>query len=85
MFGVGFVNAAYESGKVFVVNNDGLMKAFDAPTGTLLWSVLLPDQFFFTSPPTAANGIVFTRGAESGGTVYAVDESNWSSAKDNAG
>ena len=49
MFGAGFVNAAYESGKVFVVNNDGLMKAFDAPTGTLLWSVLLPGQFFFTS------------------------------------
>ena len=52
------------------------MKAFDAPTGTLLWSVLLPNQFFFTSPPTAANGIVFTGGAESGGTVYAVDETN---------
>jgi outer membrane protein assembly factor BamB len=76
MFGAGFANAAYESGKVFVVNNDGLMKAFDAPTGTLLWSVLLPGQFFFTSPPTATNGIVFTGGAESGGTVYAVDETN---------
>jgi outer membrane protein assembly factor BamB len=76
MFGAAFVNAAYESGKVFVVNNDGLMKAFDAASGTLLWSVNLPDQFFFTSPPTAANGIVFTGGAESGGTVYAVDETN---------
>ena len=74
--GAAFVNAAYESGKVFVVDYDGLMKAFDAASGNLLWSVNLPDQFFFTSPPTAANGIVFTGGAESGGTVYAVDETS---------
>ncbi|MGH7983918.1 MAG: PQQ-binding-like beta-propeller repeat protein [Candidatus Udaeobacter sp.] len=76
MFGVGFVNAAYELGKVFVVNVDGLMKAFDAASGTLLWSVSLPNQYFFTSPPTAVNGVVFTGGAGSGGTVYAVDETN---------
>ena len=72
----GFLNAAYDSGKVFVVNFDGLMKAFDAASGTLLWSVDLPDQYAFTSPPTAANGIVFTGGAGSGGTLYAVDETN---------
>ena len=72
----GFANAAYDSGKVFVVNIDGLMNAFDAPTGNLLWSVNLPDQSSFTSPPTAANGIVFTGGTGSGGTVYAVDETN---------
>ena len=71
-----FGSAAYDSGKVFVVNFDGLMKAFDAATGTLLWSVSLPDQYAFTSPPTAVNGIVFTGGAGSGGTVYAVDETN---------
>ena len=71
-----FANAAYDSGKVFVVNEMGLMKAFNAANGTLLWSVDLPDQYSFTSPPTAANGIVFTGGAGSGGTVYAVDETN---------
>jgi outer membrane protein assembly factor BamB len=71
-----FANAAYDSGKVFVVNFDGLMKAFDAATGTLLWSVDLPDQYAFTSPPTAANGIVYAGGAGSGGTVYAVNETN---------
>jgi len=71
-----FANAAYDSGKVFVVNFDGLMKAFDAATGTLLWSVSLPNQYAFTSPPTAANGIVFTGGSGSGGTLYAVDETN---------
>ncbi len=71
-----FANAAYDSGKVFVVNDNGLMKAFDAASGTLLWSVDLPNQSSFTSPPTAANGIVFTGAAGSGGTVYAVDETN---------
>lgn len=71
-----FANAAYDSGKVFVVNFDGLMKAFDAASGTLLWSVSLPGQYAFTSPPTAVNGMVFTGGAGSGGTVYAVDETN---------
>ena len=71
-----FSNAAYDSGKVFVVNFDGLLKAFDAASGTLLWSVSLPGQYAFTSPPTAANGTVFIGGAGSGGTVYAVNETN---------
>jgi outer membrane protein assembly factor BamB len=70
----GFVNAAYDAGKVFVVNSYGTMKAFDAATGALLWSLLLPDQGIFTSPPAAANGIVYTGGAGFGGTVYAVNE-----------
>jgi outer membrane protein assembly factor BamB len=71
-----FADAAYDSGKVFVVNFDGLMKAFDAASGTLLWSVNLPDQYAFTSAPTAVNGTVFIGGAGIGGTVYAVDETN---------
>src|SRR4029077_2971476 len=52
-----FADATYDSGKVFVVNFDGFMKAFDAVSGTLLWSVSLPDQYAFTSPPTAVNGV----------------------------
>ena len=71
-----FADAAYDSGKVFVVNFDGLMKAFDAASGTLQWSVSLPGQYAFTSPPTAVNGVVFVGGAGEGGTVYAVDETN---------
>lgn len=57
---------AYDSGKVFVVNFDGLMKAFDAATGAPLWSINLPGQFIFTSPPTAVNGVVFTGGSGGG-------------------
>jgi outer membrane protein assembly factor BamB len=71
-----FANAAYDSGKVFVVKDNGLMTAFDAASGTLLWSISLPNQSHFTSPPTAVNGVVFTGGAGVGGTVYAVNETN---------
>jgi outer membrane protein assembly factor BamB len=83
----GFANASYDSGKVFTVNFDGLMKAFDAATGNSLWSVSLPGQYAFTSPPTAVGGVVFTGGAGSGGTLYAVNETNgvvlWSASVEN--
>ena len=68
--------AAYDAGRIFVLNYDGLMQAFDAATGNLDWSANMPNQWAFTSAPTAANGIVYTGGAGHGGTVYAVSESN---------
>ena len=66
--------AAYDSGRVFVVNFDGLLRAFNAFTGRRQWSTYLPGQFAFSSPPTASRGIVYTGGAGLGGTVYAVSE-----------
>jgi len=72
----GYSNAAYDSGKIFIVNYDGLVQTFDAATGTPGWSAKLPGQYAFTSPPTAVNGILFVGGAGSGGTLYAVDENN---------
>lgn len=65
-------NATYEDGRVFVVNNSGQLTAFDASTGSQLWSVKLPIQYFFSAPPTAFGGIVFVGGGGSGGTLYAV-------------
>jgi outer membrane protein assembly factor BamB/N-acetylneuraminic acid mutarotase len=74
--GFGFANAAYDSGRVFVVNYDGLTKAFDAATGTLLWSILLPFGEC-DAPPTAVNGLVYISSFEGdGGDVYAFDETN---------
>jgi outer membrane protein assembly factor BamB len=67
-------NAAYEHGRVFAVNFDGRLRALDAQTGEILWSVQLPDQHAFSSPPTAGGGTVFVGGAGIGGTLYAVDE-----------
>ena len=80
-------NAAYDSGRVFVVNADGLLRAFNAASGQLDWSMQLPGQRQFSSPPTAASGVVYTGGAGSGGTVYAVSETNgavlWTQAVEN--
>lgn len=64
----------YDKGRVFVVNFDGVLRAFNAATGAQAWSVQLPGQWAFTSPPTADSGTVYTSGAGSGGTLYAVNE-----------
>lgn len=83
----GFLSAAYDSGKVFTINFDGLMHALDAASGKELWSVKLPNQYAFSSAPTAFNGLVFVGGAGSGGTLYAVDEMNgnvvWTASVEN--
>jgi outer membrane protein assembly factor BamB len=74
----GSANAAYDAGTVFVlssmIGSAGLMQAYDAATGQLKWSTSLAGQYLFSSPPTAANGYVYTGGAGSGGTLYAVDQ-----------
>jgi outer membrane protein assembly factor BamB len=77
----GWSNAAYDSGRVFAVNYDGLLRAFDAASGALLWSTQLPGQNAFWSPPTASGGVVYTTGAGTGATLYAVNQQdgtvNW--------
>ncbi len=63
----------YDHGKIFVINFDGLLRSFDAATGTAGWSTALPGAYGFSAPPTAVNGIVY---ALSSGALYAVDESS---------
>ena len=63
---------AYGQGLLFAQNYDGLLRAFDARTGHLWWTIDLPGMYSFTSAPTYANGVVFVGGAGVGGTVYAV-------------
>jgi outer membrane protein assembly factor BamB len=70
------IGATYDGGKIFVVSNAGLLSEFDSATGTPGWSVQLPGQYAFSSPPTASNGTVYVGGAGSGGTLYAVNETN---------
>jgi outer membrane protein assembly factor BamB len=73
--------AAYANGTVFVVPDEsnpfgeGAMLAFDATTGSQLWSVTLEGQYLFNSAPVAVGDLVYTGGAGSGGTVYAVAQS----------
>lgn len=80
----GPANAAYDADTVFVVSgiagNPGLMQAFDAATGQSTWSTALTGQYGFSSGPTAADGFVYTDGAGSGGTLYAINESNGATA-----
>jgi outer membrane protein assembly factor BamB len=70
----GWSDIAYDAGRVFGVNEGGLLSGIDAVTGALDWSVQLPGQYAFSAPPIAVNGIVYVGGAGSGGTLYAVDE-----------
>ena len=68
-----FSGAAYDHGTLFVVNFDGLLRTFDAATGTPGWSKQLFGQDEVTSPPTAVNGIVYVNGS---GGLMAIDETN---------
>ena len=70
------VGVTYDAGTIFVVNASGLLSSFAAATGTPGWSMQLPGQYAFSSPPTASNGLVYVGGAGSGGTLYAVNETN---------
>jgi outer membrane protein assembly factor BamB len=68
-----WLNAAYDQGRVYVLNFAGHMAAFDAQTGTQLWAVSLPGQYAFQSAPSATAGMVFVDGDGSGNTVYGID------------
>jgi outer membrane protein assembly factor BamB len=72
--------ATYDNGRVIVLSNTvgspGIMTAYDASTGTVLWRKTLPTQYLFSDPPTASNGMVYVGGAGSGGTLYALDDTN---------
>ena len=76
---------AYDAGQVFTVTQNGTMVALNATTGALDWSVSLPGQTSFTSPPTTGNGFVYTGGAGDGGTVYAVSEATGAIAWESSG
>ena len=65
--------AAYENGRVFVINFDGVLRAFDAGTGAPEWSTLLSPQYSFSSAPSVSGGVVYVGGAGNGGTLFAVD------------
>ena len=74
----GAASATYDNGRVIVLSDNigspGIMTGLDAATGTPLWSTALTSQYMFTAPPAAMNGMVYTGGAGSGGTLYAVND-----------
>jgi outer membrane protein assembly factor BamB len=72
----GFSALAYNGRAIFALNYDGLLTAFSASTGHELWATQMPDQWAFTAPPTAYDGVVYVSGAGYGGYVYAVSEAD---------
>jgi outer membrane protein assembly factor BamB len=66
-------NAAYDAGRVYAVDESGLVTAFEESTGAPLWATQLTSQYDFTSPPTATGGMVFVVGAGIGATLYGID------------
>jgi outer membrane protein assembly factor BamB len=72
----GFSGAAYDQGRLFVVNGDGLIRSFDGSSGAPGWSVKAEGQYSFDSPPTAFGGSLYLVGAGSGGTLYAFSEAS---------
>ncbi|HJT58060.1 MAG TPA: PQQ-binding-like beta-propeller repeat protein [Ktedonobacteraceae bacterium] len=73
-----FAAATYDSGRIFTLNGAGILQAFSAKKGKLLWTTQITSQYSFSSPPTALHGLVYTGAAGSGGTVYAFNENNGS-------
>ena len=66
--------AAYDKGRVFVINDFGQLQAFSADrSGQFLWSTQL-DQGIFSAAPTAHGGMVFVGGAATLGVLYGIDE-----------
>lgn len=70
------LGVAYDRGRIFTLSPGGAMAALNPVTGRQTWFQQLQGQYAFSSPPTALNGIVYTGGAGSGGTVYAVKETD---------
>jgi len=59
---------AYDQGRLFTVNFDGLVKAIDPATGRILWS---RNTGYFCSQPTARNGVVYVFGNHA---LFAISE-----------
>jgi outer membrane protein assembly factor BamB len=77
-----YANATYSAGKVFVINSDGLLQAFAADSGALVWKAQVPGPVpVFSSPPVADGSQVFVGGYSEGGKLYAFDAAtgavNW--------
>lgn len=68
--------AAYEDGLIYAVGASvfagAAIFAYDDRNGREIWAQSLPGQYSFSSPPAARYGRVFTSGAGSGGTFYAL-------------
>jgi len=64
--------AAYDDGLVFELGANGVLQAFQAVNGSIVWADQFSSNDGFNSPPVASGGFVYL--TESSGTVYQVAE-----------
>lgn len=61
----------YANGRLFVITGSGLLRALDAATGAVIWSVQMPGTRGYSAPPVAVNGLVYlSAGAD--GQMFAI-------------
>ena len=63
---------AYESGRLFMLESGGLLRAFDAATGSVLWTHDF-NSYSWTSPITAAGGLLYVNSPGMPGDLRAFD------------
>jgi len=62
----------YENGRIFTLSSEGVLRAYDAATGNLIWSILFPGGHF-SAPPTVYQGVIYASGNDDQGSgLYAV-------------
>jgi outer membrane protein assembly factor BamB len=66
--------STYDGGRLFVLDNTGMLTAHDPATGNTLWRRRLPFEWTFDAAPTPANGRIYVGGCGMTGYVYAVDQ-----------
>jgi outer membrane protein assembly factor BamB len=49
----------YANSRLFVITASGLLRAVDAATGAVIWSVQMPGNMGYSAPPVAVNGLVY--------------------------
>lgn len=64
---------AADAGRLYAINNDGQLRAFNLDTGALLWERNLTQQYSFSDDPVAADGMVYIDGSGTGSTVWAIN------------
>lgn len=67
----------YENGRLFALNSNGLLRAFDGASGNLVWSRQLDGQSSYSSAPTVYQGVIYVSGpkiqavsADTGGILW---------------
>jgi outer membrane protein assembly factor BamB len=82
-------NAAYDDGRIFLVNGDGEVEASKAATGKFSWNMQLPSTTYPYTAPVARNGTLYVGSAGYPDTLYAISESSgsilWNAALNNTG